>query len=360
MKIINKLIIILLTVIFCTLTSTAQNFKKSLQYKIRTETIYGVPYKTDFMDLGEYEIAGMLNPVANESFEFNIDDNNLVTIIHNHLDRPRFNDDYVNELAQSVTNENGTVLYDHNGDEIPITGDIDPSTIIYLEDHEVAEYGIYNSTFARSFTDVCNVLLQQGFQIRYNYNQRLVKARKNDAELMIDYDNYTIEDRYYQNNVLNKASTYIFQDYNGIIIPLARLYTSYDTINNIRVQKLILRHYLSYSIFEYGENVLEWHNKVKLEDKQDFSVGEYKEVETEFSFQVYPNPAAEYVNVEVLNSEGREYSVEIFDISGKKVFEKRGLSDNTVRLDLSQFQRGSYVVTCSLGGDKESMVVIVN
>jgi hypothetical protein len=59
------------------------------------------------------------------------------------------------------------------------------------------------------------------------------------------------------------------------------------------------------------------------------------------SYTIYPNPANEYINIENLNRNNTE--IFIFDISGKMVKNIITKSDME-RIDISEFQRGVYIV----------------
>ena len=82
--------------------------------------------------------------------------------------------------------------------------------------------------------------------------------------------------------------------------------------------------------FEYLENV-------GISDKaiNQFSSGSS-------SLQIYPNPFHNILNI---NSEQDQINaIEIFSISGKKVFTNT-YGTNTCRVDLSSFQKGVYFIT---------------
>jgi parallel beta-helix repeat protein len=70
---------------------------------------------------------------------------------------------------------------------------------------------------------------------------------------------------------------------------------------------------------------------------------------------IYPNPASGFITVNAVNTR----SITIFDISGKKVWQKQDCSDNTV-INLSNIAKGAYWVNVNYGDTGVSKLVIVN
>ncbi|MEO0894997.1 MAG: T9SS type A sorting domain-containing protein [Bacteroidota bacterium] len=63
-------------------------------------------------------------------------------------------------------------------------------------------------------------------------------------------------------------------------------------------------------------------------------------------FEVYPNPATEYVNVEAAVSSDKTFDVRLMDMTGRVVLEKRDVvfGENQLRLDVSRLTPESYVL----------------
>lgn len=57
--------------------------------------------------------------------------------------------------------------------------------------------------------------------------------------------------------------------------------------------------------------------------------------------RVYPNPANDFVNIEVNGNEIKE--IEIFDLNGKKIFNET-TSDNKILINLQRLDKGLYIV----------------
>lgn len=56
----------------------------------------------------------------------------------------------------------------------------------------------------------------------------------------------------------------------------------------------------------------------------------------------YPNPATTFVNFDVQKANDREYSIQVFNFLGRKMFEANNVSQST-RLNLTDFNRGVYI-----------------
>lgn len=59
------------------------------------------------------------------------------------------------------------------------------------------------------------------------------------------------------------------------------------------------------------------------------------------TISVYPNPTADFVNIEMLKS--ANYSIYVFDINGKMI-QTSSFSSTKKQIDLSSFERGNYIV----------------
>ena len=60
------------------------------------------------------------------------------------------------------------------------------------------------------------------------------------------------------------------------------------------------------------------------------------------SFTLYPNPANNQITIEVI--ENGNHIVELFDFSGKRLFQKN-MNNKKEVIDLSSFQNGIYLVS---------------
>lgn len=77
--------------------------------------------------------------------------------------------------------------------------------------------------------------------------------------------------------------------------------------------------------------------------------------------QIFPNPADEFVSLHIQNTTGRKYTVEVFDISGKKI---QTLTENNfltyLQFNVSNYSAGIYFVTITSGRSKKVLKLAVN
>ncbi len=75
------------------------------------------------------------------------------------------------------------------------------------------------------------------------------------------------------------------------------------------------------------------------------------------SFQIYPNPANDYVNVNFSNSTNGNVSV--YNMAGKKLMQKAMVNQNEVRLDTSNLATGVYLLSIESDAAKRTSKLIV-
>ena len=60
------------------------------------------------------------------------------------------------------------------------------------------------------------------------------------------------------------------------------------------------------------------------------------------SVRFYPNPASSFITFDLLKDLGKNYSIQVFNFLGKKVYEFRTTDQKTI-VNLSDFFRGIYI-----------------
>ncbi|MEN9447320.1 MAG: hypothetical protein RJA25_610 [Bacteroidota bacterium] len=84
-----------------------------------------------------------------------------------------------------------------------------------------------------------------------------------------------------------------------------------------------------------------------------------------FSFDIYPNPTSDVVNIKVDNVYNEKIKIELFDMLGKKITEqfiKAGETIQQIQLPIEALNvsKGAYMITVSLGNKKESKLLMKN
>jgi hypothetical protein len=80
-----------------------------------------------------------------------------------------------------------------------------------------------------------------------------------------------------------------------------------------------------------GTTYLIWFSDVEKPDIKDFTI----------SF--YPNPAKNYINIDLKQREGK-YIIEMYDMLGKSVLKKDLLNNQNNPIDLNGMQNGTYLI----------------
>jgi len=72
-----------------------------------------------------------------------------------------------------------------------------------------------------------------------------------------------------------------------------------------------------------------------------------QEPEINWSVKAYPNPVRENLNVQFTLENSERFSMEILDITGKKIYQQEAetiMPDQVVRLDFSTYKEGIYIL----------------
>ncbi|MCC6584827.1 MAG: T9SS type A sorting domain-containing protein, partial [Chitinophagales bacterium] len=79
-------------------------------------------------------------------------------------------------------------------------------------------------------------------------------------------------------------------------------------------------------------------------------------------FSVFPNPASSNVTVQFNAEENSNYSIEAFDIVGKKIMQKEASNLSgmqQIQLSLKDAAKGSYLISFSVNGERKSSKVLL-
>lgn len=74
---------------------------------------------------------------------------------------------------------------------------------------------------------------------------------------------------------------------------------------------------------------------------------------------LYPNPAKEFVNLELKsNNEIDPIDIKIFDSNGKEVYKNQGIANQKFKINISSFSIGYYIVKITQGELTQSIKLI--
>jgi hypothetical protein len=77
----------------------------------------------------------------------------------------------------------------------------------------------------------------------------------------------------------------------------------------------------------------------------------FNNIETS-DFNIFPNPTNDFINI---NTELENFRIEIFDLLGKKIFQ----SHNSKSIDVTKFDKGTYLLKISSGYNNNSKLFII-
>ena len=74
------------------------------------------------------------------------------------------------------------------------------------------------------------------------------------------------------------------------------------------------------------------------------------------SLRIYPNPASDFINIEMLNTNLKDFSFSITDLSGKLLIR----SENSKKIDVSKLSKGIYFGTMTVEDQKLTKKIVIS
>ena len=74
------------------------------------------------------------------------------------------------------------------------------------------------------------------------------------------------------------------------------------------------------------------------------------------SLRIYPNPASDFINIEMLNTNLKDFSFSITDLSGKLLIR----CENSKKIDVSKLSKGIYFGTMTVEGQKLTKKIVIS
>ncbi len=72
---------------------------------------------------------------------------------------------------------------------------------------------------------------------------------------------------------------------------------------------------------------------------------------------IYPNPSESIFNINWAT--GDALNIKVFDITGKQVFAKRNIKNNSYQLDLGDYAQGIYLLNLNMGGKTATKKIVL-
>ena len=76
-------------------------------------------------------------------------------------------------------------------------------------------------------------------------------------------------------------------------------------------------------------------------------------------FQIYPNPATSQINIDWQNSSLQIKNIEVLNVVGEKIWEKKIFSSKLISIDVSQWAKGVYFIKSNTSSGIISKRIII-
>ena len=178
---------------------------------------------------------------------------------------------------------------------------------------------IYFNSGTTNYEEVCSTLGNNGGSSYYNYCG-ISTITNPGTNIASDPDFSTGGNGYH---LKYNSSTYVNAGNNSVSPPIS---------NDLQGNSRILGGTIDIGAYENdGTTYLIWFSDVEKPDIKDFTI----------SF--YPNPAKNYINIDLKQREGK-YIIEMYDMLGKSVLKKDLLNNQNNPIDLNGMQNGTYLI----------------
>ena len=356
-----KFIIVLFVLLFGYNQTEGQQIKRMVSYTTITEHYFSIPYADDFKKLNDLDYNKMVAQNEEINTQIVIDNQNVPLITKKYLNGMRYENDYENEVAKSVTNQNETILYDIY-DQVLTTLPNDPNDPLFnaLSEDEIRNFGEFTQMFRYSPYQTMQDLIHQNFSVQYIPNRMVLIAINNEMELMVDYRKFIYEIRYFYQHNFNFSKTYQYQKWNGFIIPLMEVNMTQDSLSNqTPFIKTEIVKYKDYTIIdEKGATIISYKNPDLVVEKKIIIQPFEPILQRDIELKVFPNPTQGKVSIEFPFYMEEDVSVDISNSIGKIVYQNSYRQNEKVELDLSSFPNGIYFIKCVCDGITKSAKII--
>jgi len=321
--------------------------QRQVNYSTITKTVCAIPSYIDEDSLSALDWIYMEKDDLEKCTEQIINEERELTIITYYPQQPRWENDYQYMMGKSVSSKDGTVLYDHDGNEYYRLDNYDPDYI--LSQYQIDDYGIYNSLFDMDKEELIGQLQMYGFQV--SEENGFIIAAFEDMEIAINLDELIIEYRSFgeedneffaeEGNKLEMSDRSDYKRINNYVVPIKNTRVHYSTLpSGIPYEITEEETYLFYQVINKNNTVVKTGNESIFNSCVKNSVNRIEIVQQNTDIKIYPNPTTGQLRI--TNYELRENTiVEIFDIYGKNVTPLTSHSSPLI-LDISHLANGMY------------------
>lgn len=319
--------------------------QRELRCSLLTQTVYSVPINTDMDSITDIDSIKMITNDILEYVTYVINQENELTITCNYPELPRYENDYQYEIGKAVSNKEGTIIYDHDNNEISsnLNTTIDSSFIL----SNTETYGVDNEMFSVDITTVESILSQAGFQSFIQ--DSLITALSENFEMEIDYRNLVFEVRYFIDSILEISNSTYYKIVDEYIIPFKEVSIHYDTLPGcgFRYQISEIKNYLTYTLLDNNNIIIDVVNDLDNAINENVNIYQYEEVrQLESDIKVYPNPASNLITIIFPFYLNKNINVDIINPLGSVLIYIKNINEKQVTLDIASLKKGIYLIRC--------------
>ena len=276
---------------------------------------------------------------------------------------PRWEYDYQYEIGKVVASNQGTYLYNHDGEELSfLPNEESDEEFVFPNDDFIEIFGFENGMFNITAGNAMQKLQENGF-IVYEHEGFIVGITDR-IEFAINLTDFITEMRFFsegegmggERTLMRLHRVEHIQIDGDYIIPVKEIEVSYDTLPS-RIPYEITREksYLSYEVINgNGDVVVHVDNDppaygaAPQNNEQKSSIGQFEEIQQrKKELRVFPNPANKQICVSLPFYMDKEVDVTISNTVGQVVFSQHYKVGGQLDIDIHSLPAGSYVIRCT-------------
>ena len=349
---------IFLSVLFFVILGTRAMYcqiQRQVNYSTITQKFYAIPSYIDEDSLGFLDWIYLEHDDDLERCtEQVINEKNELTVTNYYPQKPRWENDYQYKMGKSVTSKDGTVLYDHNGNEY-YRLDYYNSLFILSQD-DIESYGIYNDLFATDKEKYIESRQMEGYQVREQ--DGFIIATSEDLEIVINFDELIFELRFLGeedneffaesgNKLEFSDRTNYTKTENNYVVPVKNTRVSYSTLpSGIPYEITEVESYLFYQVISENNTIAKMGNESIFTDCAQSSVTGIETIQQPTTdINIYPNPANEQITISLPNSM-ESIDIKVYNVLGLAILSQHHTQGSQIELDIHSLPAGIYVVRC--------------
>jgi hypothetical protein len=314
-----------------------------------TKTTCAVPSYIDEDSISALDIIAMEYDDLEKCTEQVINAENELTVIDYYPQQPRWENDYQYMIGKSVTSKDGTVLYDHEGNEYYRLDSYNPDFI--LSQYEIEDYGVFNGLFDIGKEELIELLQMSGFEV--SEQDGFIIASFENIEIAINLDELIVETRFFgeedneffaeEGNKLEMSDRRNYIKVNNYIVPVKNIRVHYSTLpSGIPYEITEEESYLFYQVINKNNSIVKTGNESIFNNCVTNSVTGIETIQQQTTeLKIYPNPTNGTLHV-TSYALHENTVIELFDIYGKNLLSIPSILYHETTIDIIHLAYGMY------------------